>query len=188
MHIALHDSVLNLYSRIFFAAKKRNVLLRPALQLLVALIGKRPLNVMLADDDEDDREIFLEAMAQIAPHVNVSVSEDGRRLMNSLYKKDAELPDIIFLDLNMPLKSGHECLREIRSNEAFKSIPVIIYSTSDNKEHIEDSFLHGANFYFPKPGSFPELKTMMRKIFDFQWEDFMNPQKSRFVLSINRLK
>jgi CheY-like chemotaxis protein len=188
MIAALQNSpLLQIYARVYFAVRQHRVLIKPVVRIFTAIIGKKPLNVVLTDDDTDDCEIFLEAMKNIAPQVKVTVCEDGNDLMNYLFKKDVTLPDIIFLDLNMPLKGGHECLKEIRANEALKGIPVIIYSTSTNKDHIEKTFKNGANFYFPKPNSFKDLTAIMEKIFNFNWSEFMKPQKSKFVLSINRL-
>jgi CheY-like chemotaxis protein len=188
MNTAVHNSVLlQLFARVYFAIQHKPKLAMPALRILTALIGKKPLNIILADDDKDDQEIFLEAMQEIAPHVQVTVCGDGNQLMNTLFKKGSILPDLIFLDLNMPLKSGDQCLRDIRQSEELRGIPVIIYSTSRHEAHIEKTFLNGANFYFPKPHSFDDLKAVMQKIFNFHWNEFLRPDKAKFVLNINRL-
>jgi CheY-like chemotaxis protein len=184
MNIALHRTpLLHLYTRVYFAIKRQRRLLRPLLLILTTIIGKKPLKIVLADDDIEDREVFLEVLEEIAPHVEVIICEDGTKLMNHLYKKDVVLPDLIFLDLHMPKKDGNECLKDIRTDEAFKDIPIIIYSTSRNEEHIKSTFVNGANFYFPKCESFGELRLIMNKIFNFHWNQFMKPAKSRFVLT-----
>ncbi len=175
------------FSRVYFAVKRKSPSIRTALVILSSLIGKKSVNIFLADDDPEDREIFLEVIGEVVPHVDVTIAKNGKELMNLLTQKE-ELPDIIFLDLNMPFKNGQECLVEIRSSEKLKSIPVIIYSTSRSREHIDDTFMKGANFYFPKPDSFKELRAMMARIFALDWEDLMKPRKERFILSVNQFR
>jgi PleD family two-component response regulator len=182
----LHSPVFHLFARVYFAIKRSHTLAIPAVRILTTIIGKKPLNIILADDDEDDRELFMEAMQEIAPQVKVTLCEDGNKLMNYLFNKNTPLPDLIFLDLNMPLKNGNQCLKDIRSNEAMKGIPVIIYSTSQNQDHIDKTFLSGANFYFPKANSFSDTKAIMERIMNFSWTAFMKPQKNNFVLSLNK--
>ena len=183
----LRVPLLLAFSRVYFTIKRKSSSARAALLILSSLIGKKSIHIFLADDDPEDREIFLEVISEVVPHVKVTVAKNGKELMNMLIQKE-ELPDIIFLDLNMPLKNGQECLVEIRNNEKLKAIPVIIYSTSRSREHIDDTFMKGANFYFPKPDSFKDLKTMIAKIFSFDWSEFMKPRKDKFILSINHFR
>jgi CheY-like chemotaxis protein len=117
-------------------------------------------NVLLADDDSDDRELFTQALNLVHPHVTVETVHDGEELMQHLTKKKA-LPDLIFLDLNMPRKNGRECLAEIHHNEALHSIPVIVYSTSLNPLDIQDTLNKGARYFLRKPNSFEELKSLL---------------------------
>lgn len=93
----------------------------------------------------------------------VSTVNNGMKLMEWLNTKNIRLPDILFLDLNMPRKNGLECLKEIRGNEKLKNICVVIYSTSDNKKDMEDTFLNGANIYVIKPNNFNTLKKILEK-------------------------
>ncbi|MDB5228930.1 MAG: response regulator with Che-like receiver domain [Bacteroidota bacterium] len=140
--------------------------------------------ILLADDDADDRFLFKEAVDETKDVVLVTV-KDGMELMNKLTKANGELPDAIFLDLNMPFKNGHECLREIKDNEKLKSIPVIIYSTSTNKAQIDSTYKDGANLYIPKPDSFSLLKKIVEKVFMLEWKEYKpQPSKDKFVLSI----
>ena len=78
-------------------------------------------------------------------------------------KKMLFYPTFFFLDLNMPLKDGLECLKEIRSNEKLKNISVAIYSTSENEKDMEATFLNGANIYITKPSDFNTLKKVLEK-------------------------
>ena len=143
-------------------------------------------SIFLIDDDEDDQEFFVEAVSVVAPHVKVEIANDGEALMELLLNKKL-LPDIIFLDLNMPRKNGHACLQEIRANKKLSPIPIVIYSTSSNSEQIDSTFKCGANLYIPKPESFADLKLIAKNIFSMNWENSVQPDKNNFVLSAKNL-
>ena len=123
-----------------------------------------PLLILLADDDEIDRLLFKEAFGELKMNNVVHAVSNGTQLMDYLTKKDATLPSLIFLDLNMPRINGLECLKEIRSNEKFKKIPIAIYSTSASKHDIEETFRNGANVYIEKPNDFNILKQLLTKV------------------------
>ncbi|HEU0135706.1 MAG TPA: response regulator [Flavobacterium sp.] len=129
-------------------------------------ISSVALKIMLADDDEDDRELFAEAID--SDNTEVLTFSNGKKLMEVL-KSGRELPSCVFLDLNMPVKGGKECLAEIRSNPELKGLPVIIYSTSSNKKDIDETFTMGANLYVVKPGSFKKLRETLSKILRYEW-------------------
>jgi CheY-like chemotaxis protein len=144
-----------------------------------------PLHIMLADDDEDDRLFFKEAFEEVKIKYRISVFNDGEQLMDYLYNTDNSLPDIIFLDLNMPRKSGIECLKEIRNDERLKKISVAIYSTSSSEQDIEDTFVSGANVYIKKPNDFNMLKKILSDVVHINWQyitDGLN--KDSFILSL----
>ena len=122
-----------------------------------------PFRILLADDDEVDRLLFKEALAEIEIVSIVHTVNNGIQLMEYLSEMKDNLPQLIFLDLNMPRKSGLECLKEIRVNEEFNSIPVAIYSTSASENDIEETFLNGANIYIKKPNDFSVLKQLLAK-------------------------
>ena len=126
-------------------------------------MNNEPFHILLADDDEDDRLLFKEALEELEIKPTVNTVNNGIELMVYLTKKDAPLPHLIFLDLNMPRKNGLECLKEIRSNEKLKNISIVIYSTSDNVKDIEETFLNGANVYLTKPNDFNTLKQLLYK-------------------------
>jgi CheY-like chemotaxis protein len=140
---------------------------------------------MLADDDEDDRLFFKEAFEEVKIEYKISAFNDGEQLMDYLNDKNNPLPDIIFLDLNMPRKSGIECLKEIRSDERLKKISVAIYSTSSSEQDIEDTFVSGANVYIKKPNDFNMLKKILSDVVHINWQyitDGLN--KDSFILSL----
>jgi CheY-like chemotaxis protein len=111
----------------------------------------QPIYVLLADDDEDDRLFFMDAFEEIKIKTVVQMVNDGQELMDHLIKPDIVLPDVLFLDLNMPRKTGMECLNEIKNIERLKNVAIAIYSTSASEEDIEETFVKGANVYIKKP-------------------------------------
>ncbi|MDQ1165646.1 response regulator [Flavobacterium sp. SORGH_AS_0622] len=121
--------------------------------------------VYLADDDSDDRDFFADAMAEADPGVILKGFPDGMYLMEDLLALDmAALPDFVFLDINMPRKSGFECLEEIRKHEKLKGLTVVIHSTSSHPENIARAMAEGASFYAVKPSSFEKLKSVLEEI------------------------
>ena len=141
--------------------------------------------VVLADDDEDDRLFFVEAFDELKMQTKVAVYKDGVALMDALNQSDSVLPNILFLDLNMPKKSGLECLQEIKGNDRFKDIAIAIYSTSASEEDIEDTFVNGANIYIKKPSSFNILKKILSDVVTMNWQYHTNGlNKDNFLLRL----
>lgn len=132
-----------------------------------------PLHILLADDDENDRQLFKEAFEELNIKTIVRTVNNGIQLMQWLNRKNIRLPDLLFLDLNMPRKNGLECLKDIKSNKKLKDISISIYSTSDNEIDIEETFLNGANVYITKPNNFNKLKQVLEKAVmkTFQYQD-----------------
>lgn len=128
------------------------------------------LNIMLADDDEDDRNFFNDAIKELKMKNNLTVFKDGKDLMDYLNSPDTVLPHILFLDLNMPCKSGNDCLKEIRANARFKDMSIAIYSTSSSEKDIEDTFIDGANIYIKKPNDFNKLKKILHEVVNLNWQ------------------
>ena len=122
------------------------------------------LHVILADDDESDRTNFTEALEESRIKTVVYAVKDGVELMEFLTREDTPVPHILFLDLNMPMKNGLTCLKEIRSIEKLKDVAVAIYSTSSYEKDIEETFHYGANVYIKKPTDFDTLKKVLHKV------------------------
>lgn len=147
------------------------------------------LYIVLAEDDEDDRLFFKEAIEDIKVKTNLSFVNDGMQLMNYLNQPGIRLPNVVFLDLNMPVKNGMQCLIEIRRNNRLKDLAIVIYSTSASEEDIEDAFVNGANIYIKKPGDFSLLKTTLAKVINLNWQyHTLGLKKENFLLNINNLK
>ncbi|AUC85647.1 response regulator [Polaribacter sp. ALD11] len=141
--------------------------------------------IVLADDDEDDRLFFEEAFEELKINTKVLTFDDGVQLMNYLNKVTNILPSILFLDLNMPKKSGVECLLEIKNNNRFKDIAIAIYSTSASEEDIENTFVMGANVYIKKPNDFKQLKKILSNVVTINWQYHTNGlNKDNFLLRL----
>lgn len=123
---------------------------------------KNPL-IYLADDDEDDRIFFADALQELAVETKVKTFDNGVDLMATLLEADGTIPDLIFLDLFMPLMDGEECLTDIRNESSLGDIPVIIYSTSLDEEKAAVLQEKGADRYLQKPSSFTELVSALKR-------------------------
>lgn len=131
---------------------------------------KKERVIFYAEDDLDDRFFFGKALAQLKLKQKYSLefAEDGQQLLNLLDNADRakRLPDIIFLDLNLPGKNGVECLSEIRGRERYDLVPVIVITTSRAQRDVQLTFDLGANLYLCKPGDFDRLAEMLQICLD----------------------
>lgn len=125
---------------------------------------KMPLkNIFLAEDDPDDQYLFQDAIRQINPEINFQVASNGKETIEFL-KNQLLLPDLIFLDLNMPLMNGFECLSKMKNDRRLNSIPIVIFTTSKNPADAQATHQLGANVFLSKPTDFKELKIKLQKI------------------------
>jgi CheY-like chemotaxis protein len=121
---------------------------------------------LLADDDHDDHELFQAALAEISRSIVFDKALNGLQLINQLLEEGQTKPDIIFLDLNMPLMNGWRCLEALKGLENTKDIPVIIYSTSDQQLEEKKAEEMGALCFVKKPESFNTLIAMLATVSD----------------------
>lgn len=125
------------------------------------------INILLADDDKDDRLFFENALKEITIPTQLKTVNDGEELMDYLGKSLEHLPDILFLDLSMPRKTGYECLTEIKENIKLKDIHVVVFSTSYTRDKVYELnlanrlFEIGAQNYIRKPGDFKQLRNII---------------------------
>jgi CheY-like chemotaxis protein len=139
--------------------------------------------LLLADDDMDDRLFFQDAVEDLFSTTTLSTVSDGVELMEFLTKNIDQLPDVLFLDLNMPRKSGSECLLEIKSTESLKFLPVVIFSTSMDIDMVNKLYEMGANYYIRKPGDFSKLKKAINQATVLLTVDKINqPERSKFII------
>jgi CheY-like chemotaxis protein len=148
-------------------------------------LKNKPIHILLADDDESDRLLFKEAFEELKIKTIVYMLNNGMELMDYLTKENNPLPDLLFLDLNMPRKNGLQCLKEIRGNPKLKNISIAIYSTSSSEKDIDDTFRNGANVYIKKPNDFNLLKQVLDKVVMASWQ-YQEPPFNRenFLLRI----
>ncbi len=128
------------------------------------------MNIILADDDEDDRLFFREAFEEIKIKTNIKIVNDGVELMDYLNQQDNQIPHMLFLDLNMPRKSGLDCLLEIKQLPHLNDMAIAIYSTSASEKDIEETFVQGANVYIKKPSDFNSLKKVLENVITINWQ------------------
>lgn len=118
--------------------------------------------ILLADDDAEDIDIFRQAFHEIDPQIQLSIAQDGEELLYLLEK--GFCPDLVILDVNMPKKTGPECLASIRLQDQFNDVPVIMLSTSSVAGEVEGCITKGASWYYAKPETYAELLQLIRKI------------------------
>lgn len=116
--------------------------------------------ILLADDDADDRNFFAEAFALMDEPPQLLMVKDGEELMQFLQL--SPLPDLLYLDLNMPRKNGAQCLTEIKANPRLAELPVVILSTSVNEAKRNQLVEEGARFCFSKPAEFSALVKLLQ--------------------------
>ncbi|MCD6065959.1 MAG: rcp1 2 [Bacteroidetes bacterium] len=140
------------------------------------------LNLLLADDDVDDRLFFDSALKKLPFSPKLNIVEDGEKLLQYLNTNPGKLPDVLFLDLNMPRKNGAECLHEIKSDGSLKGIPVIICSTSMYDDVADLLYKDGAYYYYQKSG-LAELEAMLHGILTLMTaKKFTRPTRTKFML------
>jgi CheY-like chemotaxis protein len=125
------------------------------------------LKILLADDDTDDCFFFEKAVEELQLSTHLKIVHDGQQLMNYLSENSKDLPDVLFLDLNMPRKNGFECLCEIKEDTRLKVIPVVMFSTAFPQDQIYEANMIntllkiGAHHFIRKPGDFEQLKQII---------------------------
>ena len=136
-----------------------------------------PIALLLAEDDDEDLEMTLDALKESRLSNDIRVTRDGEELMEYLLREgrygdgaDAPTPGLILLDLNMPRKDGREALAEIKSNPKLRKIPVIVLTTSKAEEDIVRSYDLGVNSFIAKPVTFSGLADAMKVLREYWFE------------------
>jgi CheY-like chemotaxis protein len=138
---------------------------------------KRPITILLTDDDEEDLQMTQEALRESRLGNDLRITRDGEELMDYLHRRgrysdpsDAPMPGLILLDLNMPRKDGREALAEIKADPDLRRIPVIMLTTSKAEEDIFRSYDLGVNSFISKPVTFAGLVDAMRVVSEYWFE------------------
>ena len=138
-------------------------------------------NVVMAEDDNEDFELFSEVLAGLPLEILLRRAENGEVLMKILHE---DIPDILFIDIVMPCLDGKECLHEIRAHKKFDNLPIIVYTSMRDVETVEFCYRKGTNLFVLKPHSFKELVDIIEKIFSMNWKKVRYyPQLSNFILN-----
>jgi CheY-like chemotaxis protein len=124
-------------------------------------MNSRTINILLADDDKDDCLLFKEALEELPVSTHLTIMNNGDQVMDELTKKDYKLPDVLFLDLNMPRKNGFATLGAIKRDTRLQELPVIIFSTSSEMDTVRKVFRDAAHYYICKPADFSQLKKVI---------------------------
>jgi DNA-binding NtrC family response regulator len=144
---------------------------------------KGPLNIVLVDDDKDDHLIFAKALKETAFETELTCLTNGEKLMGYLSKHIHQLPDAIFLDLNMPRKNGSECLVEIKRNKNLKNIPVIIYSTNFHTDILDILYKYGAYYCIRKSANKNQaLDSVNRVLKSLAEHSGIQPSREKFAI------
>lgn len=145
----------------------------------------KSFRVLLADDDKDDCLFFKEAIEGVISDENFTAVHDGEQLMQWLENKINRLPDILFLDLNMPRKNGFECLAEIQQNKKLDTLPVVIFSTSFEQEVVNLLYVNGAKYFIRKPSEFSQFKKIILHTLSLMLQkNILQPNNENFVLTV----
>lgn len=129
-------------------------------------LKKQIQSIVLADDDSDDSFLFNSVFEEINPAPKLTVVEDGNALLHLL---NHFVPDLLFLDLEMPYKNGLECLVAIRNSDVLRSLPVVVFSSTTRPANIQTAYDMGADLFFIKPSIFSDLSKAVETILNFDW-------------------
>lgn len=124
-------------------------------------MSTKKINILLADDDQSDCILFKDALEELPLSACLTIVHNGEQLIEELTRKGKKLPDILFLDLNMPRKNGFASLGEIKRNTGLQGLPVVIISTSNELETSKKVFRDAAHYYICKPVDFLHLKKVI---------------------------
>jgi CheY-like chemotaxis protein len=147
--------------------------------------ARRPIVILLTDDDEEDLQMTVEALRESRLGNDVRTTRDGEELMDYLFRRgdylepaDAPAPGLILLDLNMPKKDGREALAEIKADRDLRLIPVVVLTTSKAEEDIFRSYDLGVNSFITKPVTFVGLVEAMEVVSQYWFEIVVLPYRA----------
>ena len=132
------------------------------------------LKIILVEDDKDDRLFFANALNSLDMNTELNQMKNGLECLEFLDNNPSYKPHLIFLDLNMPVMNGFECLEEIRKDKNHEETIIAIYSTSSHERDIEKTFVKGANIYITKPTDLEGLRKSLKQVIKTNWTYHMS--------------
>jgi CheY-like chemotaxis protein len=137
-------------------------------------------HILLVEDNEGDILLTKEAFEESKVNTKISVARNGREALDFLYKKgeyaNEDTPDLILLDINIPIFNGHEVLERIKNDSALKTIPVIMLTTSSNQKDVEKAYRNHCNSFLKKPMDLDEFLMAVLKISEFWLQLSIHPK------------
>jgi len=128
-------------------------------------------HILLVEDNDGDILLTLEAFEECKVKTEISVTKNGKEALDFVFKRgkftDAKTPDLILLDINIPIYNGHEVLKQIKLDEILKKIPIIMLTTSSSQKDINDAYSNYCNSYIKKPLDIDEFMSAILKIEEF---------------------
>lgn len=143
----------------------------------------KSLKILLADDDLDDFNFFKNALDALPQESEFETVNDGEQLMNYLSENAENLPDILFLDINMPRKNGLECLAEIKKNDFLKDLPIVVFSSSKSNDIVKLVFKLGSHVYATKPNDIGQLKQIILNSLPIAIEHTFSKGALKYILN-----
>jgi CheY-like chemotaxis protein len=145
---------------------------------------KKIQSIWLADDDDDDCLVFHDVLMEFENAPHLTCLKNGQELVD-LMKSYSMLPDVVFLDVNMPVKGGMEALEEIKDDKQLNSIPIIILSTSVQPVAVEHAFRLGARLFIKKPDSFNDLHKILMQTLSLDLKKPAENKADKFVVRLS---
>lgn len=144
---------------------------------------KNEFTIFYTDDDEEDLSFFMEIIELIDDEATVVTQKNGQELLRAL-SNPPPTPNIVFLDINLPGMNGFEILKKLRALGSHKDLPVVMLSTSNDKEAIQKSRELGASYYVTKSPAFGSLKKSIEHALKINWGTF-SPNEKNFVYNLS---
>lgn len=142
------------------------------------------LHIFIADDDQDDIEFFEIALKEISDNIKITKAKNGQELLEFI---QYVIPDMIFLDINMPCMNGLDCLSELRRLSHLSQVPIIMYSTGTKPEHVDKSYTLGANLYIRKPTHYASIKEELSRVLAMSLRELIpQPAREKYVVQLQK--
>ena len=141
----------------------------------------KPQNIFLVDDDEEDRELFSEALSHVDETIRLTEMSSCFKLMETLDNPEAPIPDVIFLDVEIPKLNGLECLKKLKASNRTHDLNIVVLSTFSHPQYIEEAYKNGASHYYVKPTRFTKLKEIISDALEGNWKNRLPNKKSYYI-------